>query len=154
MKRVTAFAVLLIVLATSACTASNIALEAFKRRDFATAFREWRPLAEQGDAKAQHGLGYMYLNGWGVTRDYAEAVKWIRNAADQGYASAQGNLGVMYTVGQGVTRDYVQAHMWLNLAVAQGNKQAAKNRDGVVKRMTPTQIAEAQRLAAKWRPRR
>ena len=28
--------------------------------DFATAMKEWRPLAEQGDARAQNLLGQMY----------------------------------------------------------------------------------------------
>ncbi len=59
----------------------------------------------------------------------------------------------MYYNSQGVVQDYVQAHMWFNLAGAQGDKQAAKNRDIVAKRMTPAQIAEAQRRAGKWRPR-
>jgi len=48
--------------------------------------------------------------------------------------------------------------MWLNLAAAQGNRQAAKYagkyRDIIAKLMTPAQIAEAQRRAGKWRPRR
>ena len=32
--------------------------------------------AEQGDAKAQYSLGYMYEVGDGVPEDDAEAVKW------------------------------------------------------------------------------
>ncbi len=65
----------------------------------------------------------------------------------------------MYGNGQGVPQDYVQAHMWYNLAAAglppgEDHDTAAKNRDIVAKLMTPAQIAEAQRLAGKWRPRR
>ena len=60
----------------------------------------------------------------------------------------------MYDNGQGVPQDYVQAHMWFNLAAAQGNKLATKNRDRIARRMTPTQLAEAQRLALAWRPRK
>ncbi len=51
---------------------------AYKRGDYATALREFRPLAERGDAKAQYGLGVMYLNGQGVPQDSAEVVKWHR----------------------------------------------------------------------------
>jgi hypothetical protein len=40
--------------------------------------------------------------------------------------------------------------MWFNLAAAQGIKDAAKARDSLAERMTPTQIAEAQRLAREW----
>ena len=36
---------------------------AVQRRDYVTALREWQPLAEQGDAKAQLNLGSMYSKG-------------------------------------------------------------------------------------------
>jgi len=77
--------------------------------DFATALKEWKPLAEQGDAAAQYNLGQMYRFGKGVIQDYAEAVKWYRKAAEQGYALAQNNLGYMYANGEGVTQDYATA---------------------------------------------
>jgi TPR repeat protein len=51
-------------------------LAAAKRGDHATALILWRPLAQQGDAQAQSGLGTMYANGVGVAQDYAEAAKW------------------------------------------------------------------------------
>ncbi len=51
-------------------------LAAYRRDDYATALKFWRPLAEQGDAQAQHNLGFMYANGQGVPQDNAEAVKW------------------------------------------------------------------------------
>ena len=52
----------------------NKGLKAAQSGDFATALKEWRPLAEQGDAEAQEWLGLMYDRGKGVTQDYAEAV--------------------------------------------------------------------------------
>jgi TPR repeat protein len=60
-------------------------LVAAQRGDFATALREWTPLAEQGDAFAQTNLGLMYSKGKGVPQDYKTAVKWYRLAAEQGY---------------------------------------------------------------------
>jgi TPR repeat protein len=53
--------------------------------------------------------------------------------------------------GQGVAQDYVQAHKWLNLGSTSGDADAVKNRDIVASKMTPAQIAEAQRLASAWR---
>jgi hypothetical protein len=53
---------------------------------------------------------------------------------------------------EGVRRDNVSALMWLTLAAAQGDKEAEKARDNVSTRMTQGQIAEAQRLAKKWKP--
>ena len=84
---------------------------AFDRQDYTAALQLCRPLAEQGDARAQTCLSGMYYNGQGIQRDYAEAAKWARKAADQGYASAQAYLGIMYWNGQGVPREPVLAYM-------------------------------------------
>ena len=67
-------------------------LAAAQSGDFATALREWTPLAKQGNASAQHNLGVMYASGRGVPQDYKTAVKWYRLAAEQGYAIAQTSL--------------------------------------------------------------
>ncbi len=89
----------------------------------------------------------MYDQGLGVPQDYQEAVRWYRLAADQGFTAAQSTLGTMYALGQGVPKDYVLAHMWMNLAAAKGVKNAGEFLGLLEKRMTPAQIAEAQRLA-------
>ena len=99
-------------------------LAAYKRGDYATALRELRPLAEQGDASAQRYVGYMYDNGQGVPQNDAEAVKWYRKAAEQGNAHAQHNLGYMYSHGKGVPQDYAEAAKWFRKAAEQGNATA------------------------------
>ncbi len=126
--------------------------DAYNRKDYATALREWRPLAEQGDADAQYNLGLMYDRGYGVPQDYVQARQWYEKAAAQGDARAQYNLGVRYARSHGVPQDYVQAHKWFNLAAANGEKMGAKFRDVLAKQMTPAQIDEAQRLAREWKP--
>ncbi len=93
----------------------------------ATALREYRPLAEQGDASAQFVLGSMYYTGTDVPRDYAEAVKWFRKAAEQGQAKAQYSLGVMYDDGQGVPQDDAEAVKWFRKAAEQGYARAQNN---------------------------
>ena len=45
-------------------------MDAAQTGDFATALREWKPLAEQGDGDAQFNLGQMYYYGVGVPRNY------------------------------------------------------------------------------------
>jgi TPR repeat protein len=122
-------------------------------RDQTQAARWFRKAADQGDAMAQSGLGKAYATGEGVPRDLAQAAHWFRKAADQGDATAQGRLGVMYFDGVGVPQDYVQAYMWLNLSASQGIKLAAEERDKVAQRMTPTQIAEARKLARDRKPK-
>lgn len=123
---------------------------AVSRGDYATAIREWRPLAERGDANAQHNLGVIYEYGYGVAKDYREAMDWYLKAAEQGLAASQYNLGVMYNNGEGVTRNYVQAHKWFNIAGEHGIKDVSQNLEIVTKKMTPDQISEAQRLAREW----
>jgi uncharacterized protein len=113
--------------------------------------------AASGYANAQFQLGFLYRNGWGVPRDYAEALKWLRRAAAQGDRYAQSNLGFMYHDGEGVPKDDVQAYMWFNLAAAAwefGKENIpAEERDKVASKMTPAQIAEAQKLARDWKPK-
>ena len=126
-------------------------------QDYAEAVKWYRLSAEQGYAIGQYNLGFMYANGEGVPQDYVEAVKWYRLAAAQGLAEAQTNLGFMYDNGQGVPQDYVQAHKWYNLAASRQpdekkRSQATRNRDIVAAKMTPAQIAEAQKLAREWKP--
>ncbi len=53
-------------------------LAAYDRGDYAVALKEWKPLAEQGHAGAQHNLGLMYDDGEGVPQDYVQAVVWYR----------------------------------------------------------------------------
>ncbi len=98
----------------------NVGVAAYKWGKYGIALREWRPLAEQGNAKAQYNLGVMYRNGHGVPQDDAEAMGWWRKAAEQGNAGAQHNLGVMYEKGRGVPQDYAKALQWYRKATEQG----------------------------------
>jgi hypothetical protein len=57
---------------------------ALKRRDYQTAVRLIRPLAEQGNANAQYNLGVLYDNGLGVPQDKVRAYMWFTLSASQG----------------------------------------------------------------------
>ena len=150
MKKIIPFGLTLIIFIGSAGMSAGADFQkgaAAQRGDYATALREWKPLAEQGYAAAQFNLGQIYGFGHGVPKDDKEAVKWYRLAAEQGNASAQNNLGAMYFRGSGVRKDNVFAHMWLNIAASSWVKGAAKNRSIVEKRMTPLQLKKAYNLA-------
>jgi TPR repeat protein len=121
--------------------------DAYRSGDFATALKEWKPLAEQGDAEAQQSLGVLYALGNGVTQDDAEAVKWFRKAAQQGFADAQIKLAFMYFNGNGDLQDTIAAHMWFNIAAANGNTHAAKARDIVAGKLSSSDILKAQQKA-------
>ena len=62
----------------------------------------------------------------------------------------------MYYAGRGIPQDYIEAHKWFNLAAAtytakEDRDKAVKGRDHVAARMTPAQIAEAQKRAREWK---
>jgi TPR repeat protein len=114
----------------------------------------FRKAAEQNVADAQYNLGVCYAIGQGVTEDDAEAVKWFRKAAEQNYADAQYNLGVCYDSGEGVAKDEIEAYKWWLLAAGHGNDDAKYNMTIVENKMTREQIAEGQRLARDFKPRK
>jgi TPR repeat protein len=73
----------------------QVGLDAWDRGDFATALREWTPLAEQGHASAQYNLGQMYREGEGVPQDDKTAAKWYTLAAEQGHVKAQEQVEIL-----------------------------------------------------------
>jgi TPR repeat protein len=128
-------------------------------QDYAKAVAWYRKGADQGLAEAENNLGGMYDTGRGVPHDDGEAVEFFRKAADQGLALAQANLAICYGTGQSVPKDLVQAYQWLTLAIprfrapeAQNQQNAITLRDLLATKMTPAQIAEAERLAREWKP--
>jgi len=115
-----------------------------------SSLEQMRPLAEEGDMRAQFILGSLYDDGEGVPEDDAEAIRWYRLAAEQGAVTAQVLLGIKYWEGEGVPEDFVLAYMWLNLGAAQGHENGQELKDILEQQMTREQIAEAQRLSREW----
>jgi TPR repeat protein len=114
----------IICLAVPAWADFQAGMDANIRGDYTTALREWRPLAEQGDALAQYNLGVLYRKGRGVPQDDVQARQWYAKAAAQGQAKAQFNLGTLYFNGEGAQKDYQQALRWFRLAADQGEALA------------------------------
>lgn len=125
-------------------------------KDLTQAASWYRKAAEQGYADAQNRLGEMYYDGHGVHKDATLAASWFRKAAEQGQVDAQFRVGLGYAFGTGVPNDLIQAYMWANLAAAHGSEHKAKIasalREDISERMSPAQIAEAQRLTREWKP--
>jgi TPR repeat protein len=119
-----------------------------------TEFRENLLPAQQGDAKAQVFVAYLYETGQGVNRDYTKAAEWYGRAARQRNTVAQTQLGNMYRLGKGVPQNYVLAYMWLDLAEKRGSQQAVKLKKSVAKKMKIEQIREAKRMAGLWTSKR
>ena len=156
MKNLANAAMLVIAITTAALVQAQTfeqSLAAAERGDDRTAFAGFKKLAQQGHVKSQFNLGLMYRNGQGVPANDQQAMAWYRKAADQGDAAAQYNLGEMYRNGQGVAKDEQTAYYWLLLASAQGNQNAARNRDFVVRRLTPEQRAAVEVAVHNWKPK-
>ncbi len=65
---------------------------------------------------AQHGLGFMYMQGECVEQDGRKALEWFGKAADQGLQGAMTTIGMMYREGNGVERDEAKAKEWFSKA--------------------------------------
>lgn len=124
------------------------------QRDNSEAAQWYLKAAEQGLAIAQSNIADMYLVGQGVRRDFTKASEWYQKAAEQSIAHAQHQIGVAYEDGQGVLQDYVKAYMWYDLAIAHKHGPSRYYRDAIAQRMNSAQIAEAQRLAREWKPKK
>jgi len=110
--------------AQSARADFDAGMAAAKRKDFASAMKEWMPLAERGDARAQTMVGELYAFGKGVPQDDRKAADWFLRAAEQGHAEAQFDLGKMNSLGRGMAKNDVQAANWYRRGAVQGDRRS------------------------------
>ena len=96
------------------------AVDGFNEENYQSSFDIFRPLAEQGNAKAQFYLGFLYRIGKAVNQDYHQAYRWYLLSAEQGYAEAQYKIGLMYYKGQVVKKNFKRL---LNGICLQQNKE-------------------------------
>jgi TPR repeat protein len=61
---------------------------AYSKKDYATTLQLWAPLAKQGDAAAELGLGLLYERGQGVPQDNTQAQFWLCQSVKQGNTDA------------------------------------------------------------------
>ena len=101
--------------------------DAFQRKDYATAYRIWKPLADHGDAEAQFNLAILYERGLGVRRDLSEAFELCHLAAAQGMPQAEVELGRMYARGWGTAQRFGEALQWFEKAADQGDPDGERN---------------------------
>lgn len=111
-------------LPAAALADGNAGLKAYQAGDYETAFREFLPLAEAGQASAQAAIGQMYLSGQGVAVDPAQAALWLERAAEGGNARARYQIGNMYAAGYGVAADEMKASYYLLRAASQNMAEA------------------------------
>lgn len=86
-----------------------------------------RPLANDGDTRANFEIGYAYLHGLGVRQSYEWAITYFKNAADKGCGEASWHLGFLSQFGLGVSRDHLAALVYYKLATDAGYSKAHVN---------------------------
>ena len=64
-------------------------MASYNRGDYMPAMRLFRPLAQQGNARAQATIGAMYRSGQGVAKSSSHAFMWLSLAAARGDAVAK-----------------------------------------------------------------
>ena len=119
-------------------------------QSYPEAIRWYRTAAMNDYPDALYKLCEMSERGQGLPQDYQEALRWCGLAADHGHGRAMFMLGRLYHNAHGVPMDVVRAHMWYNLATANGYDEGKRWRDRLADEMSPSQIAEAQKLAREW----
>ncbi|MBM3503266.1 MAG: sel1 repeat family protein [Alphaproteobacteria bacterium] len=126
--------------------------------DFAGAKAVFAHLREQGHAGAEFMTGIMLLNGQGFARDLRIAAVWFYRAAQKGDAGAQLVFGSQRLYGQGIRPDVEDAYLWLTLAARTENPAIAHQAKvflaEATSRMSAREVAEAEKAARDWRPRR
>lgn len=111
-------------LAAPALAGYDEGLAAYQRRDWASAIREFKPLAAEGNIQAQARLGHMLFEGLGGTRDDVEGMRLLNAAASAGDPLAQHWLGSAYFLGRAVPKDMTQALIWFGRAADKGQPES------------------------------
>ncbi len=145
-------AVVAVLAAPAALAGFEDGVAAYDRGDYAAAFQVWRPLAGQGDVRAQYRLGRLYEVGDGVPRDDVEALRWFDAAGEQGDKAALVSIGIFHADGRGVPQDTFKAYMWWEIAARHGSGLARALQTTVERQLTQAEKDEARRLADEWRP--
>lgn len=85
-----------------------------------------------------------YLN-----QDYQKAFELYEQTASLGHSKSQFNLGVQYLRGQGVKQNKLTAYAYFSLALDNGFMMAKQARKSVIKRLSESELQQAQKHAAK-----
>jgi TPR repeat protein len=106
-------------------------------------------LANTGDIVAQYSVAMLLHSGEIPNVPSNQVVKWMLQAAQAGFVDARAKLSLMYLSGTGVPQDYIRAYAWMSMASASGFTHLKDLQIKLTSLMTNTQIAHAQRFAAK-----
>jgi TonB family protein len=110
--------------------------------------------ANTGDAKAELELSQAYFKGKGAAKDETAGYRLLQRAANRGLPKAQFQMGEYAASHGDGPEDNIVACMWYGLAGRNHYKHSDKRLKELAARMSPENVAEAQKRAQEWRPAR
>ena len=122
-------------------------------QDFTQAVAWYRKAADQGNATAQYNLGVVYANGRGVPQDRHASGGVVSPSSGPGVRARtdQPRPHVRHRAGRGAGLCGGAQVAQLAASRVTGDDQSDMQRHGTrPRKMTPAQLAEAQRLAREW----
>mgnify|MGYP000050000588 FL=1 len=126
MKKLSLYIFLILMVCNVGFADFEKGLKAYENEKYKKAFKEWKPLAEDGLENAQLGLGHLYKRGKGVSLNHKKAFKWYQLAADQGNAQAQYHLAFYY-LNFNEYKNNDLAFKWFKLSADQGYVRSQSN---------------------------
>ena len=126
MKKHVLIALTLITLSSPAFAGIDEGRAAYDKKDWVTAIKELRPLAEAGDDRAMILLANMYSSGFGVIPSHKEALTLYRRAAtEKNNPMAMDAMGAAYVSAIGVDQNLHTALEWFQRSASLGDQVGA-----------------------------
>ena len=142
----------------------NKGVAAYKVKDYESAREQWGKASEEGYVSALNNLGYLLYYGLGGKADQVQAVALWKRGALLGHSEAQLHLGRAFENGEGISQDFVEAYAWYRCSVTNAEQapedekkvegqiaeDARKSLAGLLGKLSPDQLAAAERLAKRY----
>ena len=104
-------------------TPYNAGVEAWKKKDYPEAAKQWSQAVLAGNLDAMNNLAFLYFNGLGMAPRVPDAIRLWQTAAYAGHSEAQWHLGIAYEQGTGVDKDLLKAYAWYRCSVENATRR-------------------------------
>jgi hypothetical protein len=108
----------------------NAGVDAWRKKDYPEAARQWSQAVLSGDREAMNNLAFLYFTGLGMEPRISDAIRLWRVAAFAGQSEAQWHLGAAYEKGKGVEKDALKAYAWYRCAVESARWRKGSDKSG------------------------
>jgi hypothetical protein len=88
----------------------------YRNKEYAEAYKAWKPIADANILEAYNNLGHLNYYGLGVEKNQQEGVRLWRIAASNGFPESQIHLSDAYFDGDIVPKDLIEAYAWAKAA--------------------------------------